>query len=90
MRSLLFLAVLSPVASAADFRLHRAKLPAGPALVGSLPRPLKEKKVKRSFVEEFFRTIDGGDMNGFGHPDGIDRKPENPLHTLTIRWQLHF
>jgi hypothetical protein len=87
MRSLSLLAVLSSASWAADLRLHR---PAGRDLFASMPRPLKEKKAKKSFVERFFQTIDGGDMTGFSGPDLSRRKPENPLHTLTVRWQFHF
>jgi hypothetical protein len=76
MRSLALLAFLSANSLAAELRLQ--------------PLPPKETKKKKSFVEKFFQTIDGGDMNGFPGPDWSRRKPENPLGTMTVRWVLHF
>jgi hypothetical protein len=80
------LVVLSLVSSAAVAESHAF----APAAINYAVQKPMEKPRKKGLLHQFFHYIDGGDMHGFGSADGLSRKPENPLHTLTVRWQFHF
>jgi hypothetical protein len=50
-----------------------------------------EKPVKKTgLLRRLFNHVDGGDFRGFPSLDASVRRPENALHTMTVRWKGQF